>query len=329
MKKGFWFIPALSVVVLIFDAKTALQGATEGVELCLKTVIPSLFPFFFLTSWLCKQLTGRNFKVLRPLGRICRISKGKEPLLLMGWLGGYPIGAVSIADAYKNGAVSKNEANRMLGFCNNPGPAFLFGISASIWDSPLIPLSVYIMVILSSVLTGFILPGGSDESRSVTNHASSSPLTHTLHASANVCGWVILFRILLTFMNHWFLWLLPEEMGIVISGMTELTNGCIALKYIQNPLVQYILFTFFLTFGGLCVGMQTLSATKELNIQYFVVGKGIQTLLALALSLAVGVFLFPGNIPIFYGIAPLFILLSLYLLWHLKNNTGNCLLYGV
>ena len=36
---------AAGMLVLILDAKTALAGAKEGIQLCLYTVIPSLFPF--------------------------------------------------------------------------------------------------------------------------------------------------------------------------------------------------------------------------------------------------------------------------------------------
>ena len=37
---------AVGMLVLIFDSALALEAARAGVELCLETVIPSLFPFF-------------------------------------------------------------------------------------------------------------------------------------------------------------------------------------------------------------------------------------------------------------------------------------------
>ena len=36
------------MLALILDSRTALAGAVQGVELCLKTLIPFLFPFLFL-----------------------------------------------------------------------------------------------------------------------------------------------------------------------------------------------------------------------------------------------------------------------------------------
>ena len=39
---------ALGLLILILDGKTAYNGAVDGIELCLKTVIPALFPFFVI-----------------------------------------------------------------------------------------------------------------------------------------------------------------------------------------------------------------------------------------------------------------------------------------
>ena len=50
-------LAALGMIVLILDAKTALSGAREGIDLCMRTVIPALFPFFIciLLSFLSLQ----------------------------------------------------------------------------------------------------------------------------------------------------------------------------------------------------------------------------------------------------------------------------------
>ena len=89
----------IGLLVLILDAKTALQGARQGVELCLKTVIPSLFPFFVLSILLTSSLLGSRIPLLRPLGRLCGVPKGAESLLIPAFLGGYPVGAQSVPEA--------------------------------------------------------------------------------------------------------------------------------------------------------------------------------------------------------------------------------------
>ena len=39
------FVAGIGFLVLIFDSRLALEGARAGLDLCIRTVIPSLFPF--------------------------------------------------------------------------------------------------------------------------------------------------------------------------------------------------------------------------------------------------------------------------------------------
>ena len=81
------------MLALILDGRTAIDGARQGIELCLRTVIPSLFPFFVLSILLTSSLLGGSLAVLRPLGRLFGMPDGAESLLIPAFLGGYP-GAV-------------------------------------------------------------------------------------------------------------------------------------------------------------------------------------------------------------------------------------------
>ena len=50
VRKENWivFVAAISFLLLIFDAKTALVGASTGIEMCFRSIIPALFPFLVL-----------------------------------------------------------------------------------------------------------------------------------------------------------------------------------------------------------------------------------------------------------------------------------------
>ena len=150
---------AIAMLVLILDAKTALTGAKEGITLCLYTVIPSLFPFIFISGILSSTLVGLNLPILRPLGKLCGIPSGSEPLLLLGLIGGYPVGAQNIAHAFNSRQLDKNTARRMLGFCNNAGPAFIFGLMSSMFKSPAAPWFLWLIHIISALAVGSFLPG--------------------------------------------------------------------------------------------------------------------------------------------------------------------------
>ena len=96
------FTSSIILLLLIFDPQTALYAAADGITLCINTVIPSLFPFIILSGIITASFTGSNMPLMRPIGKVCSIPKGCEPLLLLSWLGGYPTGAKCIYQSWKN-----------------------------------------------------------------------------------------------------------------------------------------------------------------------------------------------------------------------------------
>lgn len=150
---------ATGIALLILDSKTALAGAQSGVELCIRTVIPSLFPFFLFSILLTTSLIGRRIPILRPVCRLCRIPGGAESILIAGFLGGYPVGAQCVSQAYRAGQLSHRDARRMLGFCNNCGPAFLFGMAAALFREWWAPWSLWGIHIFSALCVGVLIPG--------------------------------------------------------------------------------------------------------------------------------------------------------------------------
>lgn len=289
--------------------------------LCIYTVIPSLFPFLFLSALLNSSITGRKISSLRPLGRLCGIPNGGESILLIGLLGGYPAGAKCINDTYRNGQLTKADAQRMLGFCNNAGPAFLFGMLSRCFSSSLVTFALWMVHVFSVVLTGVLLPGKqqrqscSEINRPIT---VSKALDNSLKAMASICGWIVLFRVVIKFCERWFLWLFPGEWQVLIIGILELSNGCITLSTVKSEALRFVLAACMLSLGGLCVAMQTVSVTKELGIGMYFPGKLLQTALSLLLASAVSPFLFSPNMyysPVFcamIGVCTVGILIFLY-----------------
>ena len=279
---------ALTMLILILDAKTALSGAVEGVQLCIQVVIPSLLPLFFLSIFLTDALSSISTGLLTPLGRFCRIPGNTPALLVLGLLGGYPTGAQSVAEAYRAGHLSKEDGKRLLGFCSNAGPAFVFAMGATQFQDPRIPMVLWLIHILSALITGRILPSFKSKITALPpKNSSISPtaaMGKTLRTLAFVCGWVILFRVLLTFMDRWFLWYFPEELRTAIHIFLELANGCAELNRITNEGLRMMLFSAGLGFGGICVLMQTVSVTGSLGLGMYLPGKLIQCVLSLLLT---------------------------------------------
>lgn len=281
-------VASIAMLTLILDSQTALAGAKSGMDMCLRSVIPSLFPFFVLSILLTSGLTGRNLPILRPLATLTGIPIGSESILLTGLLGGYPVGAQAVSSAYSRGAISENEAQRMMVFCNNAGPAFIFGMTASLLPSPGHAWLLWLIQIFSALLTGLLLPGR--VSRRINQPTVKQPtvtqaLTAALRIMATVCGWVVLFRTVLAFGQHWLFWLLPAWLQALLTGLLELANGCFSLIIVDNIGLRFLLCAGMLSFGGLCVWLQTVSVSGHVPMRFYIPGKLLQSAIAVTLAL--------------------------------------------
>lgn len=289
MKKRYLtgIFSGMGMLVLILDTRTALRGATEGLSLCMQTVIPSLFPAFVLSILLTGALQGIKVPFLSPLFRALRISDDAQMLMVTGFLGGYPIGAKCTAELVRKGVITPETGRRMLAFCSNAGPAFLFGIGSQIFSNRWMCWAAWIIHILSALAVARLLPATKQQPAKFPSSDTmdiSSALRKSLEAMAMVCGWIILFRVILTFCTKWFLWLLPKWASCALFGIVELTNGCFNLVLLEDERVRFVLFTFFLGLGGLCVTMQTFGVCDCVDTSLYLPGKCLQAVISSCLA---------------------------------------------
>lgn len=279
-------LTVLMMLICILDFKTAFAGAAEGVNLCLTVLIPSLLPFMILASILIRSLGQRS---VGKLGKILKIPSGAESIFLVGLLGGYPIGAQCLSRKYTEDDLSKDEAQRMLAFCNNAGPAFIFGMGSNLFENPYICWLIWGIHILSSILVALTIPEtglGSSVPASRARTSTEDVLPRCIRSMALVCGWVIIFRTILGFMDRWIFFLLPQQWRIMFAGILELANGCCGLMNISSPPIRFIFFSIMLAFGGCCVGFQTYSVVHSsgLSMQYYFPGKIAQAMISYVVS---------------------------------------------
>lgn len=322
---------AMAMLVLIFDGQAALSGCAEGIQLCLTAVIPSLFPFVFLSA----ILTGIPVKVrfLSPLAKVCHIPAGAESLLVAGFFGGYPVGAQSIAVQYREGHLKKPQAERLLAFCSNAGPAFFFGMLQPLFRNKILCWVLWGIHIISAMLVGILMPNPTEAKTNVlpSDRSFSEALQIAVRAMATVCGWVVLFRMLLLFLQRWFLWMLPQPVQVLFSGLLELTNGCILLQTIDSEAFRFCAAACLTAFGGICVTMQTASVIQGLSLRSYIWGKLLQTFISLLLSAGIGRILFPSkrSAPLLWGCAAVCLLIGGCIWGILKNRGSNQLSIGV
>ena len=73
----------------------------------------------------------------------------------------------------------------------------------------------------------------------------------------------------------------------VVSGVLELSNGCIGLSELDSEAQKLVLMNGMLSFGGICVWMQTQAVSNGLSLKIFTAGKIMQCTISVAISLIV------------------------------------------
>lgn len=268
--KNRTLLPVLAaMVLLILDSRCAADSARMALELCLHTLIPVLFPLFVLSAMAVPHLSGR-------LG-------GGEGIMLLGCIGGFPIGAACVAQAYSAGGIKKAEAERLIGISSFCGPAFLFGIIGSVFSLREAWI-LFLIQLETALLTAMLWP---KEKQDTISGASMPPVSlnaavrRGVSSMASVCAWVTLAGVAAGFLRRWLAPLLPQAAGVLLTGLLELTTGVFALDQLAAPELRFVLCAVFVCFGGVSVLLQIggLVRPRELSMVPCILQKTIQGLL--------------------------------------------------
>lgn len=153
-----WLCLAAGAILLRYP-QAASNGVANGLAVCGKLLVPSLFPFLVLTGFLIQS--GSLAPIERALAWCCRtLVKAPCPILplwLISVLGGYPAGAVAIHEQLARGAIDPRTARSYLGACVHAGPAFVIGgVGVGMLGSRQAGLLLLSAHLLSSVLTAWL-----------------------------------------------------------------------------------------------------------------------------------------------------------------------------
>jgi len=285
----------LAAAALVAYPTEALAGAREGLELCANVIVPSLFPFFVVSTLILDLgFAGAVGRVLAPLMRpLFRLSGVCASALVLGLVGGYPVGARTAMELYHSGQCSRTEAERMLAFCNNSGPAFIFGaVGAGVFGHSGIALLLYGVHVLASVLVGLLFrfypahSGGNRTAKAAApvkalSVAFTGAVTGAMGSALNISAFVVLFSIVIRLLTC--SGALPALVGLLtaalaplevqsawiaawLTGLLELSGGVWALSQLRSLSASVTLAAFMLGWAGLSVHCQTLSFLGGLGL---------------------------------------------------------------
>ena len=289
---------------LLCYSKAVSAAMTQALALCVQVLLPSLFPFFVLSSMVISTgvIQRLSTRLEKPFQWLFGLPGSFGAALLLGAAGGYPVGAKTIATLYQQGQCSKRDAEKALRFCNNAGPAFLISaVGASLLQDPHAGLNLYAVHVLSALIIGFIYRKNTDHVKyngitadHMRNTATISlflrAVTDAFSSFLNVSAFVLIFSVISTMLQQLplidSLHCLPGG-GILwyglLAGFLELTSGVACLT--QGGLPPSILLpalSFVCGWGGCSVQFQTISLLHDagLSCRQYLKSKLLQGILA-------------------------------------------------
>ena len=294
------FAGSATLVMLIFLSQDALQGARDGLELCARSIIPSLLPFFIISSLLGELGLPRYLgKLAAPvMSRLFGVGGAGAAAFIVGLSGGYPLGAAAVADIYKRCECEKKESERLLAFCNNSGPAFVIGAAGiGIFGSVKIGLMLYAAHIAAALTVGIgagiKMPRIKARRNSIDfkmlrfPEALSVSVKSSVTSLLAVCGFITFFSALISVLDGTGLFTflagrISEASGMsygaaraLLAGFLELGSGIGELASLGTYPATIALGAFILSWGGISVHCQTLAVTSgsELSLRPHTLGR--------------------------------------------------------
>ena len=297
----------LAAVSLVLWPQQSMEAAATGLGLCGNVIIPSLFPFFVLSGLVVELglagYVGRALEgIMYPL---FRVPGSCASALALGFIGGYPVGARTAIGLYEKGLCSKTEAERLLAFCNNSGPAFILGVvGAGVFCDSRVGVLLYLAHALASVCVGLVFrfykasEGRGKSSKSVRSDIRaqrlSTAFTETVKNSflstLNICAFVVFFTVVIRMLTaSGILPALAKGVGVLLAplgmteewgrrlltGVLEVSSGVWSLTGEGSLSGRLSMAAFMLGWAGISVHCQVLSflGGSGLSVGTYLTGK--------------------------------------------------------
>ena len=225
-----------ATLALMLYPQPAMEAARSGLRLCYNVIIPSLFPFFVLSSLVVELgLAGYLGRLLEGLMRpLFRVGGACASAVALGFIGGYPVGAKTAIGLYESGQCTRTEAERLLAFCNNSGPAFILGVvGTGVFASSRVGVLLYLAHAAASCCVGLLFRfyRSGPERRGTAARpqpqfraprltaAFTGSIKNAFLSTLNICAFVVFFTVVIQLLIR--SGLLPALAGLLGAAFRE------------------------------------------------------------------------------------------------------------
>ena len=197
MKKRFcnYAAGAALFLLFLFSSAEARQGAADGLRLWGTLLVPSLLPYFAAAGLLTRlgAVDALARRLAPAAARLFGVSGAGAAVFLLGLSGGYPLGAASIGELYRDGVIQNDEAEHLLAFCDNSGPAFAVGaLGAGVFGSAGWGLLLWVVHALAAAAVGILFRRKNPGSATARPAAPAKDIGAALGGAVTAAGQTLL-----------------------------------------------------------------------------------------------------------------------------------------
>ncbi len=272
------YLCILMCLILITSFNEISCSVRKSIELSISVVLPALFPFFVISDLFLSFITiNENNFFCRIYKTFFKMPVSTIPVFIIGLISGYPVGASTAYEIYKDGIITKSQAERLICYVNNSGPLFIIcSVGCGMLKNIKVGIMLYILHIAISLCTGIILGlGKKAQTGQIVSKKKKYNFALSIENSFMQCikiiGFVIFFAIITDTLSIYFekylSGFIPEEKsGFIYSilfSLLEITNG---INYASKNIDirdAIIVSAFALSWSGFSVYLQTISVTKN------------------------------------------------------------------
>lgn len=312
----------IATFFIIFVIVTALASPADYISetlgafvLYAKNVLPALFPFIFFNKMLtmigCAEELSHALK--KPLAKLYHAPSSSGYVIIMSIFCGYPIGSKLTRDLYDGGVISRDQTFIVSTLSSICGPIFIVGTVSSMLGNSAYGYIIYFSHLLSTFINGFIFrpkPMPNELNQIVhkpnCDDILSKSMSDSILSILIVGGYIAVMSFFITFLDKIFLTkaitMLFGFLGInaeittsVWYGLFEMTRGIAALsKCNLSPIFMISISTFLVTFGGICIALQSQNYTQKcgISVPKYLLAKFSQAIIATSISAVFALILF-------------------------------------
>lgn len=271
----------LVVLLIIISPEEASEGIYNGINLCARSIIPSLFPFMIVSELIvsgpiCRYIEKMFGKLTKAFFRLPRSAACP---IFFGLVFGFPVGARMTMELLNKRTITRSQAQYLQSFCNIPSAAFIVNFVGSVlYSSKLVGIVIYTATVFSAILVGLTMRPKSSQKNECSireqgefqkNKSLVDSVSSATQSVITVCSFVVFFCAVANCLAHWLCVLcIKEHICAIIFSFIEISAGVSAAAKAGHGTLSVMIASFAIGWSGLSVHLQLMAICKQKELCY-------------------------------------------------------------